>query len=636
MSTPISDKHLSALDGLRATCLLAVIFFHSGFEWMVGGFLGVSTFFTLSGFLITSLLLSEFESHGTISIRGFWARRLRRLVPASLIAVGAVVATNPLWLSLAERQRLAGDALATLLYVLNWRFISGEYAYELIFTAPSPFQHFWSLAIEAQFYLIWPVLFVALARAFNKPLWPGMIVVLLAIASVGVGYIGDLAEHAQYRLYYGSDARAAELLVGALLAIVLATRSPGVRWPDRVGALCGPVALGLLLVAWVFVRGDDARLYGGGFALHALLSALVIVAATRSGGIVPRVLSRPVLCWIGKVSYGAYLYHWPVFVVLDVERTGLAAFPLLVVRVVVTFGLAGASYRFVEEPIRRARVLPAPWSGRVMVASVSAIAAAALITSPISVTERSRQLDEFLIATLTPAAPVPGEARFAIFGDSMATTLWMGVVAGFRDHPNVRGVKGATVLGCGLLHEGWYRDRGTWLSASKFCDDVREAWLTSVEEHEPAVAVVLVGAWETRDWRMKPDGRVLGLGDRQLDLIVRDKIGEAMDALMSAGLRVVWLTVPTLTHPRDVPGSRERVEVDPSRIARLNELIRDEADKRSGHVRVVDLASIVNEWPRTRGGRHLRPDGVHFSREAAREVARSGLTGAIIRAGISE
>ena len=257
-------EHLPALDGLRGACLAAVLLFHSGFGWMSGGFLGVSTFFTLSGFLITTLLVAERSATGTVSLRRFWERRLRRLLPASLLTIAAIVATAPLWLAPSQREHLAEDALATLFYAVNWRFMSPEYAYNLIFTDPSPLQHFWSLAIEGQFYVVFPLIVALVLRAGGGTRALGAFCIVATVASVGVALASPSLEAAQHRLYYGTDARAGELLIGALLALALRARGAAAWSALRVA---GPVAGLLIVVAWIFATVGDAWLYRGGCAL---------------------------------------------------------------------------------------------------------------------------------------------------------------------------------------------------------------------------------------------------------------------------------------------------------------------------------------------------------------------------------
>ena len=210
-------SRIDALDGLRAVAVVAVLLFHLDLAWMPGGFLGVSLFFTLSGFLITRLLLDESDRTGRVALRTFWARRLRRLSPAALVVL-AVVALMSLW-GVFEGTRLRGDLGASLGYVANWRFATAESTYAELFTStPSPVIHFWSLAIEEQFYLIFPVLFVALSKK-RALLVPGLLA--LTIASV----VASLLTESRNLGYYGTHVRAAELLIGCLLAVITARRA---------------------------------------------------------------------------------------------------------------------------------------------------------------------------------------------------------------------------------------------------------------------------------------------------------------------------------------------------------------------------------------------------------------------------
>src|SRR3954449_12176794 len=238
-TTPALPR-VRALDGLRGLAVAGVLAYHCGFGWARGGFLGVSLFFTLSGFLITSLLLAERSEHGRIGLRGFWARRARRLLPAALLALAVIVAFGATVASGSQLRGLRGDVLAALAYVANWRFVLAGTSYGALWSAPSPVQHFWSLAIEEQLYLFLPVIAV-LALACGR--WRRAVLAGVLVGFVGLSLVASLAAHDQLRAYFGTDTRAAELLVGALLAVVLARRPlPRASW-------AGPVALGVLLVA---------------------------------------------------------------------------------------------------------------------------------------------------------------------------------------------------------------------------------------------------------------------------------------------------------------------------------------------------------------------------------------------------
>ncbi|MEL7207370.1 MAG: acyltransferase, partial [Actinomycetota bacterium] len=237
------------LDGLRGLAVLGVLLFHGGFSWAVGGYLGVSTFFTLSGFLITSLLLREREATGTISLKGFWGRRFRRLMPASLVALAGIVVYGLLVADQAQLNDLRGDVLAALAYVANWRFIFQDQSYADLFTSPSPVQHFWSLAIEEQFYFVFPLLAAGVLTVGRGSRQIFMVVLGLgAVASTLLMVSLHEPGLETTRVYYGTGTRAVELLTGALLATIVAGnpfrfRALGRRLVTVAGLLAGALCL---------------------------------------------------------------------------------------------------------------------------------------------------------------------------------------------------------------------------------------------------------------------------------------------------------------------------------------------------------------------------------------------------------
>lgn len=626
-------EHLPALDGLRGACLAAVLLFHSGFAWASGGFLGVSTFFTLSGFLITTLLLREQRATGAIALRRFWERRLRRLLPASLLTIVLVVVTAPLWLPAAQQQHLADDAFATVFYAANWRFMSPEYAYDLIFIDPSPLQHFWSLAIEGQFYVVFPLLAgLVLRRGGTRAL--AAICALATVASIAVACASPSLEAAQHRLYYGTDARAGELLIGALLALLRDARSRSGATPTSVALrVAGPVAALLLLVAWSFASVGDAWLYRGGFALYATCSAVVVAAAALPDGPVHRVLSLGWLRWIGKVSYGAYLFHWPLFLLLTPARTGLSPMPLLVLRVAATLGLAALSYRFVEHPIRRSRAITPRRFVWTAAGSVLLVVAVIAWSNPLAALGR---VAHALVTLRGVAQGDPWKLRVASFGDSTAGAL---LVEGL--HPWLSGRDDTLVagdhtdFGCGVLESGEIANRGVWQKQRAACRDFLDRWQRAARQRQVQVAVVLIGPWEVRTRRAHPKAPPRALGDPELDARTRAAITRAVDNLVSGGASVVWLTAPHIDiHPLadGVVHASDREASDPARIDRLNELIREVAASHPESMRVVDLAGYLASRPAGEMDPALRPDGVHFTPAAAREVVDAWLGEAILGA----
>ena len=340
-------SRIDALDGLRAVAVVAVLLFHLDLAWMPGGFLGVSLFFTLSGFLITRLLLDESDRTGRVALRTFWARRLRRLSPAALVVL-AVVALMSLW-GVFEGTRLRGDLGASLGYVANWRFATAESTYAELFTStPSPVIHFWSLAIEEQFYLIFPVLFVALSKK-RALLVPGLLA--LTIASV----VASLLTDSRNLGYYGTHVRAAELLIGCLLAVITARRTPTASGSPLM-SIVGGSAFVALLAAMVVVSPSDAWLYRGGLAAVALVSAAIVHGVSR-GGPIAWLFARGPMVSLGRASYSIYLVHWPVIVAMTPDRMGFDGWPLDVARIVASVSLGFASYGLIENPVRTRRVL---------------------------------------------------------------------------------------------------------------------------------------------------------------------------------------------------------------------------------------------------------------------------------------
>ncbi len=344
--------YLPALDGLRALAVLAVLFYHASLRWMPGGFLGVEIFFTISGYLIASLLLSEWRETGRVVLKNFWLRRARRLLPALFAVIVGVLAYAVIFLP-EEVASLRSDALAAFGYSTNWYLIFSNKSYFETVGRPSMLRHLWSLAVEEQFYVLWPLAFVFAMRHWReRSVLTGVIVVALASAILmGVLYQPDVDPS---RVYYGTDTRAAGILIGVALAFVW---SPGRS--DGIGArlplsLIGFAALALLGFFCAWMTEFAPFLYRGGFTLVGLSTAILIAASVhRKGRALETVLGCSVLRWIGLRSYGIYLWHWPVFMLtrpqLDIALDGL---PLLALRFGLTLILAEISYRIVETPIR--------------------------------------------------------------------------------------------------------------------------------------------------------------------------------------------------------------------------------------------------------------------------------------------
>jgi peptidoglycan/LPS O-acetylase OafA/YrhL len=354
MTSSTRLSYITGLDGIRAIAVMAVLFYHANFPWALGGFLGVETFFVLSGFLITSLLLVEWQSTNQIDLKRFWLRRARRLLPAvSLLLLALPVLA--VFFAPDALPRLKEDIPAALIYSTNWVYIVREVPYFEAFGRPPLLQQLWSLAVEEQFYLLWPLILLFLLRTFknNRSQLLTVILIMVAVSTAWMAalYSPDLDP---LRVYYGTDTRAAGFLVGALLALMWSPwqvlREEGSLIPGALG-LAGLLAL---MIIYNKLNEFQPFLYRGGILLTALASAFLIVGASTPGTFLSKWLEAGPLRWIGSRSYSIYLWHWPVFML---TRPGFdLALPTPWIRigqVAITFVLAELSYRWIETPVRQ-------------------------------------------------------------------------------------------------------------------------------------------------------------------------------------------------------------------------------------------------------------------------------------------
>ena len=341
------SSYLPGLDGLRALAVLAVLLYHARPEWLPGGFLGVEVFFVISGFIITRGLLQEWQESGRIDLGAFWLRRARRLLPALFLLLAGVMA----YASLFETDVVAGlrtDVLASLAYVTNWHLILGDQSYFASFEKPSLLLHLWSLAIEEQFYLVWPLLLAGLLPLLRKKATFVLIVAGIVASATAMAAMYQPGADTS-RLYYGTDTRATGLLCGAALAFLLSNSQLGAGRSHWLMTLLGVTALaGLAAAAYALTEGASL-LYQGGFLAVGLLTAILILGATRHN-LLSRLLGLAPLRWVGMRSYGIYLWHWPIFLVTWPETPGL---DILAAQIAATVGIAALSYWLIETPIRQ-------------------------------------------------------------------------------------------------------------------------------------------------------------------------------------------------------------------------------------------------------------------------------------------
>ncbi len=638
---PVSGTHhyLPALDGLRAFAVAGVIAYHLGFHWANGGYLGVDLFFVLSGFLITGLLVGEWDRRRTIGLRSFWFRRAKRLLPAVMVLLVVLSVYTALGGPNITPSVFRGDAIATLFYYANWHLILTHQSYFAQFAVPSPLRHTWSLAIEEQFYLVWPLLLlsgftVARRRAAHRNprpkesatrRWTSRSVALCVTAGLACASAAEMAFLFAHgadlsRVYYGTDTRAFELLIGATLAFAVTGRPehrPAVRRALHLAAPIAAIALGVL---WV-TAGDDsgnplAWMFRGGMFLAGLLAAVVIAGVAQADpGAFGRFLSLRPLRWIGTISYGLYLWHWPVYVLMTDVTTGLSGAALLVARLAATLGAATISFYLVERPIRRYR-----WKGwpflSVMATGVAATVAAVVLGattaiaqpppgpvahpgSPVKVVAADAVPNPLPAPILLPAGRIPSATdplRVMTLGDSV---MW-----------DAEPALGAALSATGVVQlsehadPGWGLQNDTHLTA-----DLASA----VTEDHPEV-VLMMWSWDN------------GLARRQPAEFKR-LLGEAIDTILAPGDGVdgiAFVQFPKVG-PLDAiidPGQRQLVlTTDEADRAAFDAIVSTLPGRYPGRIswlpvaRALEVDGRYSAWlPTVDGGwvRARKTDNTHF------------------------
>lgn len=555
------------LDGLRAVAVSAVFLFHAGV--VSGGFIGVDVFFVISGFLITSLILSEIDNSGRLALGAFWARRARRLLPAIFAVMAAVVAYS-VWEGGAALRRVGDDVLATTFYVANWAQLSEGRDYFAQYESEPLLEHAWSLSVEEQFYVVWPLVIVGLwmlVRRLGVPLRPVVAAAAGCAAAASVLaalWLKDSGGASLTRLYYGTDTRAVGLAVGAVFGALVKPSQIRQRTGSSTGRDVSGVAALIGLAALCFVvDGSQTWLYGPGFLLIALLSAAAINAALGEGRLARLLAVRPAAA-LGRVSYGVYLWHWPVIVVLDTERTGLSGLPLGLTWVAVTAVLTAASWFLIESraplpsmshpfrvlaysgvalalcgigvvaadnatarqqdaeytvPSAVASTEPTPTVSTAVTVSTEVLESATVSTSP-------RTTTTALATTTTTSTTLPFPAdrplRVLIVGDSVALSLRDGPDAIPAQETFDVATYGAVeilnvgVIGCSIVEEGVAVFENDVLFEQPEPCRGDDRFATDVEQFDPDVVLTLFG-WPGVGDRRFDDGEFLGACDERFD-----------------------------------------------------------------------------------------------------------------------
>ncbi len=687
----VSLPHRPALDGIRAFAVVAVIAFHSLSGGLPGGYLGVDVFFTLSGYLITSLLIAEWRDSGTISLPNFWRRRARRLLPALFVMLIGVGVAAVLWPQILAGPSLRGDTLATVLQIANWHLLS-EHSNYFLASSHMPLLHTWSLAIEEQFYVLWPVVVLAVLNvrtrrrreaSLSRDEREGrrrlglllMISLAGAIASAAWMAVITGATADTARSYYGSDTRAQGLLLGAALAAAGALWGPArTARTQKALSVAGVTGVFGIAALWAFVPENSYAAFHGGFFLTAVATAGVIAClASGPPTFVGSVLGWAPLRFVGRISYGMYLWYWPVVLVMSGPRVRFTGPALLGSRLAMIIAVATASAYLVELPVRRGRL--SRWPTTIAMPAAAGMAVLTVFLSTVDVTGAaasggnaggdagSQVLAAARLTGSRPAfaaahgarlksegrlfaAPSAEPVKVLLVGDSLAGTLGVGLGRLSAQYGVVavnEGSPGCSVSMDRLVQVLWFT--GPPGTPCKEGDPAAllAQWRSWVDQWNPDVVIYLARG-EVLDQQL--GSTWTHLGDPSFDSYLSDRFRQAVGVLGSKGAHVVLLTSPFFDTgvqpngsiwPEDDPG---RVVTD---IAIMNALgaTPHAASKRGaapsaaatslpvetrGNLSVIDLGTVLSPDARYAGsvdGVQVRcSDGVHFTVSGGEWVAR--------------
>ena len=647
--------HWPALDGWRGFTIWFAISVHAGY-FTAGGVLSLDTFFVLSGFLITGLLLREWDRSGGIALGSFWARRARRLLPALFVVLAAILVYAATLAPSLGLDKLRGDVLASLGYVVNWHFIWSGQSYFSSFTTPSPVLHLWSLAVEEQFYLLWPpivlgVLVLTRRRLGNRGAY-------LAVAAVAL--VGSIASAVWMvhlytpgadpsRVYYGTDTRAQAMLLGAVLSVVVLLHGPlRSRFARAAIIVVAPLCLVVVVAPWF---ANDATavhdfFYGRyGLLLYSAATCVVLWRLVQPRtGVLGAGLSLAPVRWVGGISYEMYLWHWPTYLVLTPDRTGLGGLTLLTVRLSVVVLLAWGTHVLVDEPIRTGVRLHSPRLARVATAAVVIALGVGVFGATVGAQPAlSGQLGQVAdtappptvparVSTPNPASPslegapttttAPAPVKLLVVGDSQAATLSQGVQAA----PGVYGLShlpgyavwNRAILGCPIISAPTFRFDGNDITNK--CGGAgfwQQQWVADVSAFHPDAVVAMAGAWDVFDV-VQPDGSILHPGDPAWVTMYTADVRQLFRTLGAGGAAVVAVLPPCWGESTLIgtdPQINERL--DPARVQAVDAVWTTVA--REEGVTIADLDPLL--CPGGAADPAVRPDGAHFSGPGADQAA---------------
>jgi peptidoglycan/LPS O-acetylase OafA/YrhL len=660
--------YIPGLDGMRFVwVLLGPLLYHARPEFIPGGILALDLFFVLSSYLITAIALNEWDRTQGIDLVAYAGRRARRLLPALFLCLGALTIYLIVWGHADQYARWTGAIVATLTYSANWYEVFSGVSYFEQYANPSPLVHVWSFAIEEQFYLFAPLFLIACLKVFRSRALRAIAIISAAGAIASAVWMAVLYTGGDpSRVYYGTDTRAQALLVGIMLAaIVRAYGPPRTRVGHHVlvgSAYVASVFYGIAV--FTFSEKSEWMFERGGFLLMAVAAGVIVVGVTQpSRGPLHKFYEAPPIRWAGRISYGLYLYHWPIYLLVITPKRLEESWWWVLAGLALTFAASVASFYLVEQPVMQRRfplraVKLRPWPAAFAGATAVALILVGLLAVNANKPPETRQV---LVAAPTPAETTPadttpavasgdsalpssrssathaGPLRVLVVGDSVSDQIGDALIEWSERNPGRIEVFKNSHIGCVVARYGEKRppaadgepgpvgdvcsNWGVPVAVSQLGVTDVVSWPTAVDAFDPDVVIANITPWDVTDRKVPQLGEDwTHVGQPDFDAYAAGEYRFATQVLTAEGAEMIWLKGAHLDRPR-------QPQNDPARIDRLNEIVLN-ATADLPNVRFADFPAFIGEVGGARD-KSLRRDGVHLSDEGMEAVA-TWLTGDVL------
>jgi len=628
--------HVRALDGLRGLAVALVVVYHFAPEVLPAGFIGVDIFFVLSGFLITSLALGEHRNSSKVSSSAFYMRRARRLLPAAIVTVVVAIALAAVLQPDSTRAANRGMGIASLLYVANWWMIDQQNSYQATFGTESPLSHFWSLAVEEQFYVFFPLLLLAViaivarrgGRTASLATWLLALSVIGALVSATLMSVMYSADTDPSRVYLGTGTRVHEIFVGVAGACVWWLWSSALRERASLRILTGVAAISAIFLGLVSVSSSfrASWLYHFGFLTIAVAALAIILAAVARSSVISKTFEFRGLCVLGLVSYSVYLWHWPVRVFVNSSNTPFDGVWLFCIRIALTAVAACLSFFLIERPLRAEKR-----AKRVALYSVVGMAVALCAVWVISRPVPAASTEFSTSEAPTAAADLQGPLKILWLGDSVAWVLG----GGRLEFPHPTGydspfdssrvlIWNKAEFGCPFVAYP-QRSFAVVKENNGWCVDHDGQWPPLISQFSPDVVAwsgILLDTYDN-----KVDGKWIAFGSPEWDAMYLSLMNRAREIATSSGatFMVIGQADPLADPTQSGDGQETLLPENLWRFEHVRDLQREFAEQHSNDTVFVDLQPIVCPNDSCKGvvidPKGTRPDGVHFTKEAVLAIA---------------